>query len=683
MAKIPTKNKKIVRSKVASKSTKPSKSKSAKNTASASAQEQSDLTTEPPALSLEEENQANAKQDWGELIKQIESEFTLAWWFMKPKWDEWALRLKLYNNQKRDKDAVGDPLLFTIHQTVLASLYNDRLMATFEPRESGDEETAENLNDMAVFDYDEMSKDIVDYTWDWDTAFFGRGLVMLMEFDREKKCPIPENWDPMTTLRDPRAKSVNGDMKGRGAARFIGREIRLTKDEMKDAGVYFNFDSLKTDSRDLNSLIDRNEQLRQEAQGYANITRYMDLKGDNADYRLLEWITHYKGKLILVTLGDNRKRVVRYTELKGNRIPIIDRSLYPIAADWDGVSIPDLVEDKQRARAVLQNLGIKMAKAGLHPMYLFDTTRIKNRADLNFEANKFIGVDGNPTGAVQIMQRDPLKSEVNFILQTMDNAAQRATATPDIQQGQQAKGDPTATEISLANSKVDTRYSLSAKVFAWSERRFWQQWYSLYKTNFVAGIDEKVIRLSGALGSSWRPLRRENIISLVDPDVKVESKALSEAQRYNDLQIFRGYVQMIAQDPNANLRFALKHMAKLSGLKRDMINQILPPVIDELIATDENKLLEDNKLVQVQLSDDHVIHLEIHNKLSDTPAKYAHMNAHKKAMILKKTHPELFPQAPSASNPTAGQSADGSSTIPTNTQTPPVTPNKTSTITQK
>jgi hypothetical protein len=58
--------------------------------------------------------------------------------------------------------------------------------------------------------------------------------------------------------------------------------------------------------------------------------------------------------------------------------------------------------------------------------------------------------------------------------------------------------------------------------------------------------------------------------------------------------------------------------------------------------------------VAVQATDDHVIHLEIHNKLSDTPAKYAHIEAHKRAMILKKTNPELFSQAPSASNPTAG-----------------------------
>lgn len=630
---------------------------------------------EEDSTSLEAENAALSKQDFKDLIEQVNSEYQLAWWFMKPKWDEWALRLKLYNNQKRDKSAVGDPLLFTIHQTILASLYDDRLMATFQPRESGDDETAENLNDLALYDYDEMEKDVIDYTWDWDTSFFGRGLVMLMEFDREKKCPVPENWDPMVTLRDPRAKSVNGDMKGRGRARFLGREIRLTKGEMEEAKVYFNFKDIKPDSTDINSMIDRNEQLRQEAQGFANVARFSgDLKGDNSTARLLEWFTTYKGKLCLVTLGDNRKKVVRYTELKGTKIPILDRSLYPIAADWDGVSIPDLTEDKQRARAKLTNLGIKVAESGLYPMYLFDTNRIKNRADLNFEQNKFIGVDGNPAGAVQIMQKDNIKQDVSYIMDTLDNAAQKATATPDIQQGQVSGDQRTATELSIVNNKVDTRYSLSAKIFGWSEKRFWQQWYFLYKTHFVAGIDEKTIRISGALGARFRPLRRENIITDIDPDVSIESRVLSEAKRYNQLQIFRGYVQMIAQDPNANLRYAFKHMGKLSGLKKDEIDQILPPTIDELIASDENKKLEANALVMVQATDDHIIHMEIHNKLSDTPAKYAHIEAHKKAMMLKKINPSLFPAQPSAANPTGGAGVGNTALpVPAKTGTPATT----------
>ena len=632
----------------------------------------SDLAEDVKEDTLENRKLECSKRDFKDLIDQIVSEYTLAYWFMKPKWDEWALRLKLNNNQKRDKSAVGDPLLFTIHQTVLASLYDDKLMVSHEGREAGDDEIAENLTDMAEFDYDIMQKDIIDYTWDWDASFFGRGLVMLMEFDNEEKTPVPENWSPMTTLRDPRAKSVNGDMKGRGKARFMGREIRLTKGEMEEAGVYFNLDGLKPDSSDVNSLIDANEMARQEAQGYSNTAKFQgELKGDNATYRLLEWITHYKGKLVLVTLANNRTKVVRYTEIKGNRIPIIDRALYPIAEDWDGVSIPDLVEDKQRARAKLQNLGIKVAEAGLYPMYLFDSNKITNKADLNYEQNKFISVNGSPAGAVEVMQKDTIKSDVSWIMDTLDQAGQKATATPDIQQGATSSTKRTATELNIVNNKVDTRYSLSAKIFGWSEKRFWQQWYFLYKTYFKAGIVEKSIRVSGVLGAKFRPLRRENIIARVDPDVKIESRVLNEAKNYNLLQSFRGYVQMIAQDPNANLRYAMKKMGKLTGLKKDEIDQLFPPTIDEMIAEDENKKLEANELVMVQATDDNQIHMEIHNKLSDTPAKYAHIEAHKQAMILKKTNPELFSQAPSAMNPTAGMGVgDSALPEPANTNTP-------------
>jgi len=603
--------------------------------------------------SLVEENKLNSSKDFSEIIKQIEQEYRLGYWFMKPKWDEWGLRLKLYNNQKRDKGAVGDPLLFTIHQTVLASLYDDRLSVEFTPRENGDDDICENLTDMAEYDYDEMEKDVADYTWDWDTSFFGRGLIMLMEFDRKRMCPVMENWSPMTTIRDPRAKSVNGDMRGRGRARFLGREIRMNKTELEDGKIYFNIDKLKPDNTDVQSISDRADQLRAEAQGYSDVSRFVgELSGDSATYRLLEWFTFYKGKLVLVTLGNSRKLVLRYTEFKTKKIPIIDRSLYPVSQDWDGVSIPDLVEDKQRARAKLANLGIKVAEAGLYPRYLFDSTRIKNKADLNIEFNKYVGVDGNPVNSITEIPRSHISTDVQYILNTLDQGAQKATATPDIQQGVSSAEKRTATELNLQSNKVDTRYSLSARIFGWSEKRFWQQWYALYKIYFKSGIDEKVIRLSGTLGATFRPLRRENIIALEnDPDVKIESKVVADAKRFNLLQQFRGYLQSLVSIPTANIRFGLKYMGKLTGLKKDIINQLLPPTPDELLADDENKILEKNGIVNVNTNDDHYMHLEIHNKLSDTPAKYAHMQAHKKAMILLKQNPNIVPSRQSDINP--------------------------------
>lgn len=598
--------------------------------------------------STEKENLEN--QDFSKLIEQVQTEYNMAWHYIKPKWDEWALRLKLYNNQKRDKEAVGDNTLFTIFQTVLASLYADQLSAGFVPREAGDEETAENLDITAEYDHDEMEKDMLDYEWDFEAMFFGRGLCCFMEFDREAMVPIPEIWHAMTVLRDPYATSVNGNKKGKGRARFLGREIRMTKDEMDELDVYFNYDNLKASGTNTKSLVDENMRIMAEAAGLSDISKFSSLKGDNVTYRLLEWFTMWKGKRVFVTLADDMKKVVRYEELEDVNIPIIDRSIYPMPNSWDGVSIPDLIEDKQRARAVAINLSLKTVKSGLHPMYLFDSTRIKNKADLNFDFNKFIPVQGNPTGAVQEMQRSNVKQDVQYILDTLNAGAERSTATPDIQQGARPDNTGTATRDALINQKVDTRYSLSAKVFGWSEKRFWKQWYKLYKLYFTDGIDEKTVRIAGALGSKWRPFTRENLIANTDPDVKIESRIISEARRLNDLQQFRAYVQYLAAAPNANLLFALRHMGTLSGLKKDMVERLLPPTIEEMRADEENILLRENERVDVLPTDDHQTHMEIHNKMEDTPAKFAHINAHKRAMMLKQARPDLFPQAPAQQN---------------------------------
>lgn len=597
--------------------------------------------------SLESELKRYENTNWKNLVEQVQSEYDIAWHYTKPKIDEWALRLKLYNNQKRDKKAVGDPLMFTAHQTVLASLYSDRLTTEFEAREEGDEETAEQLNALALFDEDNMEKDLIDYEWDWDASFFGRGLLLFMQWELKTNTPIPEVIDPMTWLRDPRAKSVNGDRMGRGAMRFGGREIRLTKHEMEKARVYFNIGELKGDQNDVNSVLDRNAELRAEAQGLGSPNTRKTLTGENKDYRLLEWFTMWGGEKVLVTLACNRTKVVRLTKLKDDVWPIVDRSIYPMSHDWDGVSIPDLTEDKQRARSVMQNLGIEQAKAGLHPMYLYNTSKIKNKADLNFEANKFIGVDGPVNDAATPLQREGIKSDVQWILDVLDTAAQRATATPEIQQGVQSEEKRTFGEINLIASKVDTRYSLSAKIFGWSEKRFWKQWYRLYKHHFVDGISEKIVRINGSMGSSWRKFTRENIVMGADPDVKITSKVLSDEQRLQKLQMFRSYVKdvlAVVGAQGANTRFMLKQLGKLSGLTKDEIDRVLPQNYDELKAEDENDALNNGKLVEVEPTDDDMIHMEIHNKAKDGPQKYAHMNAHKRNMLLKKERPELFPQ---------------------------------------
>ena len=611
---------------------------------------------------LEKELDELGENQRKKITDQVSAEYTLAYGYIKPKRTEWETRLKMYNNQRRNKTAVGDPLIFTTHMTIIAALYDDRLQSTFLPRTQDDEEVAENLTLTAQYDYDRMEKDILDYNWTWDTGFFGRGLVMMNDFDRETLTPIPENIDPMTFLRDPRATSVNGDMIGRGQARFFGRETLMTKPQMlaHPAFIPDQVARLKKDKDSSMNLVRENKQARNDAQGRADQSTMLDA---NCDYLITEWWTWWEGKPTLVRLGNNRTIVVGFQQFepymrRDGRLTwnwnVVDRTLYPISHDWDGVSIPDLTEDKQRARSVVQNLSLQGVKSGLFKGYAYDETKIKNRADLNFGMNKHVGVQGNPSNAIAPIARSPVTSDVGWIMDVLDAGAQKATATPEIQQGALTAEKRTLGELQIVERKVDTRFALSAKLFSNSEKRFWRLWYSLYKTHFKQGIDAKIIRFKGELGADWRPLTRENLIANVDPDVEVESTTLAEAKRMNELQLFSNYARALDTDPQADRRYILRHMGKLSGLKTEQINRVLPPTADEMRANDENKELGDNKLPKIDIRDDHQAHILIHSKAKDGKQKQAHINAHKQAMMEQKNNPELIPASPAAVQ--AGQS---------------------------
>ena len=588
------------------------------------------------------------------VIEQIEAEYQLSYQSQESKIKENLKRLRLFNNQAREKSKVGDPLLFTVFQTVLSALYEDRLNVSFEGNEEGDQETAENLTDLATHDYSVMGKDQVDYEWDWDSLFFGRGLLLLNEFDRTKgvMAPVPEVIDPMTFLRDPNATSVNGDMRGRGAMRFGGREVGLSMWQMKDLesknggkdGGFFNLDKIKK-GKDLTSLNEEAKQLRKEAQGNQNLSTQEETLDENYEYTLLEWFTHIDGEKCIVTTANSRDLIVRKQKIEGNKWPIIDRPLFPMAHDWDGVSIPDLIEDKQRARAKMLNLGMDAAIADLHPMYLYNKKKIRNKRDLDFAFNKAVGVDGDVNNAYMPMQKaNTVTSQTQSIFNLLDVAAQKAVAAPEIAQGVAPTADRTLGETELVAAGRGARMSLAAAIWGWSDKDFWRQWYWLYKKHFSNDIDEKIIRIKSPLSTKWRKLTKENLIAEVDPDIYIESARISASKKQRDYVSFSNFAQVALQDPQTNRRYLMRRMGKLQNLKNDELMLLFPPTPDEILAEDENENLIENKFVKGNHFDDHIVHLEIHRKAGPTPAALAHIEFHKQMIKAQKEFPEAFPK---------------------------------------
>jgi hypothetical protein len=587
---------------------------------------------------------------------QVQEEYKLAYDHQSPRKTELLARLRLYNNQKRDKKAVGDTTMFTVLQTILASLYIDRLTSEWTGKEEGDDDAAENLQAIASNDYDDMEKDVIDYDWIWDACFFGRSLLNFSEYIRDPEnniyLPIPEVIDPSVFLRDPRAISINGNRIGKGAARFFGYPLKMTRDEMEDNPNMFNLDFRKIKiGSGTQSLLEDTSQARADAQGnqYKKNSESEKRLKANAEYDITLWNTRWKMgskvKKVKLWLANERRLLVGAQVLDFPKWQVIDRPLYPHSHDWDGTSIPDLTEDKQRARAVAANLGLDAMKADLYPMYIFDTNRIKNRNDLNFNFNKFIPSEGTAEGSVVPLRKSfPNLPLIEFIYNTLDVSAQKATATPEIQQGMQSSEKRTLGEVNIIASKVDTRYSLSAKVFGWSEKRFWLNWYQMYKTYFKDSIDEKIVRIVGAFGAKYRPLTKDQFITNIDPDVKIESQVVSRAKQLEERQLMTGYFALAFQDPDANKRYGLKKLGKLNGMTKDEVDRLLPQTIDEREAEQENEELNKNKTAEVLREQDHNVHLEIHGKANDTAAAKVHILTHQKALMIRRANPALFPQ---------------------------------------
>lgn len=614
-----------------------------------------------------------------DLSKQCREEFRIAWEHQKPKKEAQLIRLKLYNNQKKNPEAIGDTTMQDVHSTITASLYIDKLNAEFVGMEEGDDEQAEALNHLAKYDYVQMRKDIIDYDWIWDAGFFGRGFVLFEQYIRDPErniyLPVPEVLDPAIVLRDPKAKAMNGkNVMGVGSARFWGYPIKMTKRAMQENPNFFSLDftKLKYESnlKPMDLLKDAHEYRNSAQNLQTDATSRESLLGDNGEYDLIVWHTHFNFqggvRKVKVWLANDLRDVVGIQALEEldtpsyiSRWKCIDRPLYPHSHDWDGTSVPDLTEDKQRSRAVAINLGMRAMKADLYANYLYDSTRITNRNDLKTGFNKMIPVDGNPQGAIEAVRKaQPNLALLNFIYQSLDLSAQKATATPESSQGVLSRGDNTLGELDKVEAGAQNRRGLSAKVLGISEREFWLHgWYGGYKENYAEnGIDEKVIRINGVFGAKFRPLRREDFItSRVDPDVFIESSAMARMKQLEERQSQTSYISLAVQDPTVNRRYGLKKLAKSYNFEKDEIDRLFPPTIDERIARKQNEQLSLNIKQAVLPEDDHIVHLIEHATAKDTPATRAHIAVHEMALSIKKTRPDLFPEDPAQQNATNAQ----------------------------
>ena len=586
------------------------------------------------------------------ILEQVGAEYD----FATRSLDTWVStnlkRLKLYNNQKRKEEYVGEPLLFTHMDTWLSSLYEDQFDKVWTPREDGDIDAAENLTSVSEYDAELMGKDELDYGQDWDALFFSYGLVDMVEFDLDKKCPAPSLIDPLSFYYDTLSSSIDGNSINKGGMRFLGWSLYMSELDVKNSPFMDDnaVDTLKKGADNESAKKHEAREQRMEALGGEIAHFDKSNMGDNNVYEILEWRTWWDGKKVLLLLTPDRKSI-----LGGKILPTVEdksvswfvsaKRFNPQPHQFKGMSLPDLLEDKQRKKAILINDAINLTRVTVYGSNAYNKNQIKNLADLKWGYDKWIAVDGDPRTAIAPVYKDrPDLNVLDNMLSYLDDSAQKASATPTLQQGVVSEQQRTLGELEIVAQSSRTRYSLTLKTFATGDKDFWALWYLQYKVNFTDGLSAKVVRVNGAT-RTFRELNRSDIICKTDPDIKIESRTLSEAERMRKFTQYAKVLEFIMTDPDADKRASIKYGLHLSGLDQDEIDNIMPPSPDEMVAREQNEMIGKGETPPFLQNENHQVHIRVHREAVENKIKQVHMKLHMSAIKMIQEDPMLDPMA--------------------------------------
>ena len=504
--------------------------------------------------------------------------------------------------------------------------YSDKLTVNFSPRTVWDKQMAENLNMLAEFDYDEMDMDIMNYYNQWDRLFFGVWIRIMVWWDDYTKTPVFKNIDPLSWYPDPEWWQQ--------AFRYHGFEVDLCRSELTADDGYFNVKDLKK------SPSTDEKQLTLEA--YREASGLQEEVGNEQMITVLNQYTYLNGKPYLVTLADNMSRIIRLVEIEPTgdeeknspdfiKLPVVLNYYSPQRNNPYWVSIGDLVEDKQRAKSILANLRLKKEKAELYPMYLYNTTKIRNRRDLDFGFNKLIAVNWPvDQWIVQPLQKDFNKAMTFNVEQSIDAEAQIATWASTIQQWVTSEDQRTLGEIQQVQSNANLRFLLGSRVNSWGDKFFWRLWYRQYKKNFKK-TQEKIIRINNGFGIKPAVLQRKDFITIEDPDIEIKSRIESLNKKERDRISYMQVYPLFASDPDmpkVSKNFAKREMLRVSGIDAEKINVLVPQSPEEYSAYQENELIKRNQLPTALPQEDHLTHIFVHQQEEQTNANKVHQETH-------------------------------------------------------
>lgn len=575
------------------------------------------------------------------ILTEISDQINLGLNFMRTRREKWRNNVAKYVDQDKEDGKVWVNTLYASTQLYVAIKYSDELSVIAKPRKFWDEEYADNITNLAEYDYTEMWLNRIRHAEYVDEALTGVSIRKKAPYDALRSCPMFESVDPFTWIPDPYSDYVT-------EARWNFFEREITVNELKALKV----DEDEAEAQWIDTEVQSNRTYRNDAQGTSDVT-------DNTLNKIVtvyQWFSYIEGKLYKVTVSNDLQELFEFEEVKpvtkeekkSNRVSMktVIRISYFSPTRWDpcGISMADLILDKQKAQSILMNLRLIDAKFNTFwQINLVNTDIVKDTTELTRPSvnTKWIGANAgnqNLSNAVYPVPRQSIMADSFNVSQELVRQIQLDTGIDSRSLGVQWDKNITLGESQQIQANANVIFGLGVEVSSWAETDFWKyMWFRTYQENF-SNSDEKFVRLSNGFNTNQMVFRRDDFLGVEDIDFSIESKKKVGQMREQMKIQFAAKLPMILQDPNVpkiTKSIAFQYSLKLDGHSREM-QQILNPYFspEQVDARRKIKYIDNNIVPEIEDPNVELMtYYVIWQSAMDTPAKETALKNLEKGMI--------------------------------------------------
>ncbi len=583
-------------------------------------------------------------------LHEIRSKYEESFTFLQARKRRQVSQLILLNNLNRGDQNIASTLLLTLFNRVLSSLYDDKLQVKFLPSQGIIQDQINSYNSLARSDYLEMNKAKLDYDWDWDALFFGRGYMETLRFNKKRKIMEPNVINPLMFGYDPYFEEVQ-------QWRYYWKWVTKTKWELKKlikGGVITGINDIREIPSGVETYLwDYKIKREQAKKGVAmpldtlagDVYQILEFYGyDDKGNKCVCWIDKSFSKLLFenkLDLKDGEQIVTPDGETinTGSKWPIVVKEGFREPHSSITFSVADLLEDKHRAKSVLLNLAYIAAKDKANPIYGYNPDKVRDVTQFfSRQINQHIPMD-DEKAAWPLNKDDPMSQGLMNFITLLSEEAEKPMGAGQPMNTQGSKGAQTATQAALDQQINDMAQSLQSKVMQFGESEFWSHWFHRYK-KFGPELGSKMANIVGVKGVKTEEIKLSDFNTDFPPGVLVYSAKEAE---YKELVLRRDLMNLYPQLTQTLGQEGMKNFNKYVFFPKflqdpSLIDIMFPDTLDELKATEENEKLKLNKYPKVAQTDEHTTHIYIHQMVQPkTLAVWFHIAEHEDFLAKQKS----------------------------------------------